>query len=387
MNIVFLISSINTEGNGGHYYSLIETVKNLQNEHNCEVINIGTQKSKALINQDYFNVTFFDSSNFSFFNVYRQVNLYCLHKKIDVIHSFDSLAFLWARLLSNKIKCKLVLTKCGGANLFYYPFCSNTICYSLENYKFFKNLKKYKETQLYLIPNRISEFPDDEIRIKKLNDLIKKEHHNLFKFLRILRISSYYEKSLMQLIDLVQKLNSLKVRCVLIIIGTIDDQRIVDNVKRMKLDYIYLINEDLFTINAKEVINYVDGVLGTGRSFMESASKSKILLSPISQGQFPMLISENNFETAFEYNFSERISIFNYSYLENFNEIDAMLSDDNTRINLKKLSRSIFDEHFNSNSLLEKHNVVYSKEKIQTNKFLDLLLNYLFVLRKHFVKI
>ena len=103
MNIVFLISSINTEGNGGHYYSLIETVKNLQNEHNCEVINIGTQKSKALINQDYFNVTFFDSSNFSFFNVYRQVNLYCLHKKIDVIHSFDSLAFLWARLLKNLI--------------------------------------------------------------------------------------------------------------------------------------------------------------------------------------------------------------------------------------------------------------------------------------------
>ena len=238
-----------------------------------------------------------------------------------------------------------------------------------------------------MIPNRISEFPDDEIRIKKLKDLIKKEHHNLFKFLRILRISSYYEKSLMQLIDLVQKLNSLKVRCVLIIIGTIDNQRIVDNVKRMKLDYIYLINEDLFTINAKEVINYVDGVLGTGRSFMESASKSKILLSPISQGQFPMLISENNFERAFEYNFSERISIFNYNDLENFNEIDTMLSDDNTRINLKKLSRSIFDEHFNSNSLLEKHNVVYSNEKIQTNKFLDLLLNYLFVLRKHFVKI
>ena len=93
------------------------------------------------------------------------------------------------------------------------------------------------------------------------------------------------------------------------------------------------------------------------------------------------LISENNFETAFEYNFSERISIFNYTDLENFNEIDTMLSDDNTRINLKKLSRSIFDEHFNSNSLIEKHNVVYSKEKIQTNKFLDLLLNYLFVLK------
>lgn len=385
MNIVFLISSINTEGNGGHYYSLIETVKNLQNEHNCEVINIGTQKSKALINQDFFNVTFFDSSNFSFFKVYRQVNLYCLHKKIDIIHSFDSLAFLWARLLSNKIKCKLVLTKCGGANLFYYPFCSNTICYSLENYNFFKKLEKYNKTELYLIPNRISEFADDEIRIKKLNNLIKNEHQNLFKFLRILRISSYYEKSLMQLIDLVQKLNSLKVRCVLIIIGTIDNQRIVDNVKRMKLDYIYLINEDFFTINAKEVIKYADAVLGTGRSFMESASKSKILLSPITQGQFPMLVSKNNFERAFEYNFSERISIFNYNDLENFNEIDSMLSDDHTQINLKKLSKSIFDSHFNSRALLEKHNVVYNKEIFKTNRFLDLVLNYLFVLKRHFI--
>lgn len=388
MKLVFFISSVNAKdgGNGGHYYSLIETIKNLQTEHECEIINIGTQKSKALINQNLCNVTFFDSTNFSFFKVYRGIKAYLKNKNIDVIHAFDSIAYLWARLIAYKINSKLVLTKCGGANLVYYPYCSNLITYSLENHKFFKTSTKYKDAKLYLIPNRISEFDNDDDRIKTLNQKIKSEHQGLFKILRILRISSYYEASLIQLIKLVQELNKLQVRCILIVIGTNDDQKIVDKIKSMNLDYIYVFNDDYFTINAKEVIDYSDAVLGTGRSFMEAASKAKILLSPIVQGQYPMLITQNNFEAAFAYNFSERISIDNYDEQENFNKISSLLTNKKNRLELNSFSKSIFNEYFSSNAIIGRHNDIYFKVNTTQNKCLDVLLNYLFVLRKHFIK-
>lgn len=388
MNLVFFISSVNTKdgGNGGHYYSLIETINNLQNEHSCEIINIGTQKSKALINQDFCTVTFFDSTNFSFFKVYQKVHSYLKNKDVDVIHAFDSIAYLWARALAKKIKTKLVLTKCGGANLVYYPYCSNLICYSLENYEFFKKSHKYDDTNLYLIPNRISEFNNDEFRIEKLNQNINKDHQNLFKILRVLRISTYYEASLMQLINLVIELNSEKTRCILIIIGTNDDQQIVDNIISMNLDFIYIFNNDYFTINAKEIIDYSDAVLGTGRSFMEAASKSKILFSPVLASKYPMLITQNNFDKAFAYNFSERILIESYNEKENLSQIEKVLVNEDLKLELKVFSKTIFNKYFNSNALTAKHNFIYFEGNDRKNNYLDFILNYFFVLRKHFIK-
>ena len=49
---------------------------------------------------------------------------------VDLIHAFDSLSFLWARITSIQLKVNCVLTKCGGKNQKYFPVAQNLILYS-----------------------------------------------------------------------------------------------------------------------------------------------------------------------------------------------------------------------------------------------------------------
>lgn len=383
MKVFFFISSVYTKdgGNGGHYYSLIETIRQVKKEHECEIINIGNEKASSLIKQDVCEVTFFNV-NKNVYKTYLNLKEYFQNKEVDVIHSFDSVAHLWARRLANYKKVKLVLTKCGGANQMYYPYCENLICFSQENNEYFLSQRKYKSAKLWLIPNRIAEFSNDDSRIKHLDTCIKNEHRKLFKVFRIVRISTYYQDSLFQLIRLVKKINRNDVRCILIIIGTPDEISIIRKIEMMQLDYIYIFTESNFTKNAKELLAYSDMVLGTGRSLMEASSKGKILLAPLSDSKYPLLLDDTNFKEAFRYNFSERLKLNQFNEEQNYNNIEKVISDVSARKELQEFSLLVFKEFFDSSKILQKMNVIYGGKVKRESRYIDLFLNYLFVLKK-----
>src|SRR5690606_34104832 len=150
-------------------------------------------------------------------------NTIILKEKPDILHSFDHISFLWARLSGNKFKIPYSITKCGGVNPIYYPYAEHMVLYSEENKLFFQNESKYKNSNLHLIPNRIQKFEIDFDRIRLLQKELG-DYKNVFTFLRITRFKAYYHDSSLQLIKLINKLQDDGIKCCLIFIGTVESE-------------------------------------------------------------------------------------------------------------------------------------------------------------------
>lgn len=389
MKIIYIVSCINSKSNGmgGHYHSLLETASQISKKHSTKIITIGNIEPKALNNCNIETHTIINNA-LTIINGYNSLNKIILNEKPDVIHAFDSIAYFWARLLGKKYRIRYCVTLCGGVNPRYFPFSENIILFSKENLEYFKKHPKFVKSNLHLIPNRIRNFNDDIVSINKLKMIAASKIDNIedkIVLLRISRIGKAYHKSTLQLINLAKRLNKDNIKCYCILIGTIEDQTYLNELKEKGDKYLLTITDDEFTKNAKRLISLGDIVLGTGRSFMEAASKNKILLCPSLSGELPILINNSNFEEAFFYNFSERTNITNYTDDSNYELIKKTISDFKSPKYSTSFQRSIFNEHFNSENISIKLEYVYSK--INSNlkmNYWDLFLNALFLFRKYF---
>src|SRR5690554_849813 len=128
-------------------------------------------------------------------------------------------------------------------------------------------------------------------------------------------------------------------------------------------------------MNAKQLLDISDAVLGTGRGFMEASSKSKIMLAPIKSSSFPLLINEENFKEAFNYNFSERLTISNFDESENYHDIKEIITTSTLKQRKSELAIKLFNEFFDSNRINTKYAAVFSKMKKNNKKaYFDLFL-------------
>jgi hypothetical protein len=125
-------------------------------------------------------------------------------------------------------------------------------------------------------------------------------------------------------------------------------------------------------------------VLGTGRSFMEASSKGKILLTP-SQFNIPALITENNFEEAFYYNFSERVVYDNYDENKNYSRIKEVILEQKKSNSLEQFSLKLFASYFNSEALLSVVGKIYKDARQSKLKLLDLFIHMLMVIQRSFI--
>lgn len=383
MKIAFVISSINSKshGGGGHYYSLIETVAQLSLLHEVIIYNVGNHKSIAL-EKSVLEVQNIVYKDISVFKIYKGLNRALKEFEPEVIHAFDNLALLWVRTIGRLKKIPFCVTKCGGVNPRYFPFSQSLILFSNENLVFFKDKKKFKKSKLYLIPNRIRSFKDDEERIASITTQIKDEHQQAIKFLRISRISSYYHKGALQLIALIKKLRSDGLNCILIFVGTVEDTSCFSELRKASKGFGYFFTEQYYTTNAKTLINSANVVLGTGRSMMEAASKEKVLLVPTKNFTIPSLLYQDNFKAAFNLNFSERYSNHHQTERENYQQILSTLKSQKNIEALNNFSMNVFENYFDSSKIEIQYIKVYQE---LTNRpplrFIDYILHLLFVLR------
>jgi hypothetical protein len=104
MKIGFLISNIHTksQGNGGHYYSLTTTAKVLSKHFNIVIINIGTDESLALNKSEGLSIVNVLSSKnkLNTLGLFKSTKEVLKKEKVDVIHAFDDLAYLFGRVTS-----------------------------------------------------------------------------------------------------------------------------------------------------------------------------------------------------------------------------------------------------------------------------------------------
>jgi hypothetical protein len=187
--------------------------------------------------------------------------------------------------------------------------------------------------------------------------------------------------------SLVERLNKDGFSCCLVIIGVVENQEIYEELVRLSDKNVYFINDERFIKNAKELIGISDFVLGTGRSFMEASSLGKIMMAPIKNSKMPLLIQKDNIKQVMDYNFSERFSMEEYDSEQNYNEIVSVLTDSKKKESYMALSKDIFDDYFNIESVISKYELLYKKMKCEKEQYIDLFMHFNYVLKEYKFKL
>lgn len=377
MKIAYTIFTT-SHGNGGHFYSLVTTAKAISEKAEVIIFNLGFNKSPVIESAGikHYNLIL-KSKNLN--NIYREFNNIVQLENPDVLHSFCTLSFFFVRAYALRNSIKIMLTKCGGPNpKTYFPYAKDLILYSKENYNYFKTKRKFRLSQFYIIPNRVLDVNTDNKRVDELKKHIFDSSAKIF--LRIGRITEHYHNSIKQSINLVNTLNEKNQNATLLIVGSLQSKRVLEELKEFCDKNIIIITDPRFTQNASELIEIADFVIGTGRSLMEAASQGKILLTPNNSAQHPILVSNDNAEKLLETNFSPRNKIEIHTE-KNISEIIKIITDKTIENEYRTLSETLFSEHFSIKSKLNNYIQIYQKLKVYPVPTIDLLTHYFFIKR------
>lgn len=383
MTFIYFITTVG-HGKGGHFHSL-NTIANAVGEtENVHVINLGVQPSEVLDESNY-RVSFVDFNGYNFLFVYFKIKKLVKQLKPDAIHAFDVESFAFSRLFSKERKQASFLNKCGGPNPNkYFPIANNLVLFSKENKAYFENKERYNKTNCTLIPNRVKPV---QLNNSRIESFYVKHGKAELSILRIARIGKHYHKSISQAINLVSwlKTKGLKVR--LIVIGTIQSEtnynEILEEIKSKNLeDDVIVETSDEFTYNASELLDVGDVIIGTGRNFMEASSLNKMLLVPYKDADYPLLVTDANFDAIFTTNFSPRTQVTDFNEEANLEHIYKLLKDDN-----KIASKPWFESNFNVEKGVGLYKNLYLNQDIPRNSnLIDIFANILYAIKTFVLK-
>lgn len=360
MKIFYFITTVG-HGKGGHFHSLNAISNEMAIKNEVYVINIGVKPSEVF-SKGNFNFTFIRFNGYNFFSVLFQIFRKVKKENPDILHAFDVESYSFINVLSIFKKKVIFLNKCGGPNpKGYFPNSPNLVLFSKENFNFFKNKVNFQNSKLFLIPNRVEKVEIDPERLISF----KNKHGDLGKtLLRISRIAKHYESSIIQSINLIHWLINNNIDVKLIIIGTIQSNEVYEKIKshaRLKAveNKIIFETSDEFTNNAKELLTLGNLIIGTGRNFMEASSLDIPLLVPSKEGEYPILVDQENFNEIFATNFSPRTTLNNFNNEKNLELLKNVLEGRSSC-----LSKSWFDEFFS----IDKVNSKYTDAYLTPNK-------------------
>lgn len=361
MRILFFITA-NGNGRGGHYHSLNHISRELGKHHEVKIISIGVGNSGVLeTNPFYEKHIFFNGLNL--FELSRDIKKLREQYRPEIYHCFDVISYNMVRIFISSRKNKIILNKCGGPNPYSYqfPHVHNIVLFSLENKRWFNNNVKFKNSSIYLIPNR-----SETLIIDRTYEPVKKDLDS-FIFVRICRITNVYKKSIYDSINLIKKLKekySYKVK--LYIIGSKQDTNLYDSLIKNKTVLngdVIVITDPRYTFEASKLLYLSDAVIGTGRGLIEAMSLSRPVLTIDEKGDIPVLIDDSNFHDAFLTNFSERNNFSKNKADHNINNIVKLIEDKCYYDEISDFSKTMFDEYFDLKKAVSEYQKVYEKSK------------------------
>ncbi|MBB5396053.1 hypothetical protein [Mucilaginibacter sp. AK015] len=382
MKICYVITCMRMNtGLGGHYHSLKATAQAISEDADVLIVIIGDNPCPTIEKSGipYERV----SSTFNIIAGIKGLVKILTKYKPTVIHSFDAKADFFARSASSWLKIPKINTKCGGASPNkFYPYQKNLIIYSSEDLNYFSKNEKFKNSNIFLIPNRVYKIKDDNERIEKLRPLVTSKA----TLLRISRIGSYYKKSLLQAINLIGWLVKQNVDIQLIILGKVEDDNILNELKEHAAGLpVKFVTEPEFTSDASQLLNIADGIIGTGRGVMEAASKGKMLFTPLKDSDYPVLITENNFDDLVYYNFSERNRIEGYDQNENLLAIKNILQSDDLRKSNIEFVNKTYTDKFSIETKKDTYLKIYQSAEFYKDPLMDYL-RHMAILFRFFLK-
>ncbi len=386
MRVVLLVSAISSDntGMGGHYYSVRSIAKALSSKGiDARIVVLGDMFPKAY--DDIRNeVDFIKFSPFRYLSYFSRISACLKNINPDVIHSFDNKSFFVARVMSLLHRYKIVLTKPGGPNpKTFFPYCKDMILFSSENEAYFRGIEKFKSARIVHIPNRVESFDTDWARIEKLRKLLPDNDRVI---LRVGRIGDAYAIVIRQTGNLVRYLREKGIAVTGLVIGVVQDDSLLSDLKKEYQDELIFNTEDEYTKNAAELIEVSDAVVGTGRSLMEAACKSRVLMTTLSGSEYPVLVGEDNFKKLLATNFSPRNSLADYDEEGSLAKIVGIFTIESYLNDAEVYSNEVASEYFDLSSAVSRYNSTYEQSDVESIKnVFDVMLNSVTFLRYYVV--
>lgn len=362
MKVLYLIS-IKSHGRGGHVHSLNHITNALAKNIEIGICTIGTGKSHILESSPHF-IKHIPFNGLSVFSTKKEIQNIISSFEPNIVHCFDIDVFNIFSLLFDTNKYKVILNKCGGPNPKEHPYAKNIILFSYENLMWFRKNKKFDNSLIELIPNRVNKSLLD---LNYTNEkIIKKDD---FCFVRISRIGDAYKESIKNSIELISTLIEKGVKNVhLYLIGVVENSQVFDELQELaKHKPVSFITENEYTSNASKMLYLADAVIATGRGIMEGTSLGIPILTPAANSSIPILVTEDNFETFFKTNFSQRNVADEKELLINLQNIIELIRNDDYRRELKQFSEKAYIDYFDveggENKYLDFYKVVLEQKK------------------------
>jgi len=293
-------NGLNT-GMGGHYYSLLHTVTEMERlGEACTIVVLGDMRPKAFTGREYafYPMTAQGLAQF-------KVDFAAQLPQARVFHTFDKSAGKIIELALGGYSAPLIVTKPGRSPASWKR-------HRYRNMIFFQESEFRHEQALArlsggfynpaLIPNRIS--PTLIHGTGRTSPFTSKPG---LKLLRIGRINPGYAKVVRQSVALMERLRALGHEVELAVVGTVESQEALDKLQAQAWPDVVFRTSDDFTVNAAQLVVFADIVVGIGRSAMEAMVHRKPTFVSCTDPTLPVFLDAQSFPTALSHNFSQRI--------------------------------------------------------------------------------
>lgn len=302
----------------------------------------------------------------------------------DVLHAFDVDSYFLARCVSFLHKIPVLLTKAGGPNpRWYFPYADHMVVFSAENKAYFEQTPKYSDARLYLIPNRVGRLEVNAADVDNIRSHISSDART---FVRVNRFCARYRDSMLQCINLINRLSADGCRCQLVLIGVVQDVGVAEEIRRLRPRNVYIFHDPRYAVGASRFIGIADFVIGTGRGVMEGASLGQVLLTPVKNQRYPALLTEDNFTELLATNFSPRNCLADYDEESNYRLIAQVCSDETILQNRKKQSAAWFERYFNIASVIGTYCDIYGSMTYGSRRRLLDFAVHSAICTRHFLK-
>lgn len=363
-----------TRVGGGHARSLAITARELSRNNLVSILQIGDFIPDPISIAAYdcdINLTSIRFPKLRPLSIIRQISAEATKRQIDIILCFDHK--LYAMCSGVFGKAKVILMKCGGPNpnTLYYPHPANVICYSDEDFNWFK--RERPATNVAVIPNRSYRPQQDQELIRQIKEKLPGR-----VVMRICRIDGTYDWTVLQAARLASYLNK-SAKTHLLIVGQADSPERIENLRvavSTLHDSVMFLTDDQYTREASKLIDAADIVLGAGRSFMEAAGRGKVMFMPQKGQDFPVFVREDWFLRCFRINFSGRSDFTKAEIRIGLSECSSLLSDDTNLQNYRRWILTKFEEEFSAEAIPEKFNEFFTSAIVSQFSLRDSILAF-----------
>ncbi|TVR97021.1 MAG: hypothetical protein EA406_10600 [Rhodospirillales bacterium] len=287
-------------GMGGHYFSMLHLVKEMENlGEKCEIVCFGDMRPGAFTGQAYSMYERTDAGWKSFEADFKGRMSQC-----RIIHCYGDEVTRWVDNRIHDWGIPVVTTKPGrkpfaGHNRRFRNMIFFTASeYEQERRRAFLSPMRYN---LALIPQRISkEQLVGHGRRSPFSD------SNAIKILRIGRFVPEYAIVVQQSVNLARQLRARGREAEISVVGTMQDVTVFDELQRRYGNDTTFLTDEEFTFRAAELIGFADIVVGVGRGAMEAVMMRKPTFVSGTDPNLPIFLDQLSFDACFANNFSTR---------------------------------------------------------------------------------